>query len=95
MTLGPGQIDNPLRNVLICGKPHLRRNRVCLILVGQVACVSQASQDVFPRQTGVVGKDFAFRLARGQQVEDELNGEARSADHRLSRQDLGVDDDAF
>jgi len=73
----------------------LRRNRVALELVGQLAGVRQTGEDVFSSQPGVVGEDLIFRLPGCQQFQNELDGETGPADHRLAGQDLGIDHNAF
>lgn len=84
-----------LREVLICEEAHLGRDRERLVFVGQVARVRQARENVFARQTGVVGQDLAFRLASCQKLQDEFDGDTRSPDDWLASQDRGVDDDAL
>ena len=47
-------LDAWLRKVLVRKGPHLRWNRIGLVLVGQVAGVRQAGEDVLSHQSGVV-----------------------------------------
>jgi hypothetical protein len=43
--------------------------------MGKMAGIRQVSQNVIVRQAGIIGKDVIFRLAGGEQVEDELNSQ--------------------
>ena len=47
-------LDDWPRKVLVSKEAHLRWNRIGLVLVGQVAGVRQAGEDVLSRQSGVV-----------------------------------------
>jgi hypothetical protein len=58
-------------------------------------CIRQTGKDVLSHQARVVAEDFAFRLSSGQKFQNELDGESRPADHRLTRQDLGVNHNAL
>ena len=86
---------NRLRKVLIGEEAHLRWNRERLIFVGQIAGVRQTGKDVLSGQARIVDEDVVLGLASGEEFKDELGGEARTADDRLTSQDLGVDDDAL
>ena len=71
------------------------RKRVRPVLVSEVARIRQTCQDVIVRQAGIVGKDVIFRLARSEQVQDELDRQPGPADNGLTRQYAGIDHDAI
>jgi hypothetical protein len=95
VTVGSKSLDDRLREVLVGEEAHLRWNRVRLVFVGEIAGVRQTGKDVVSGQARVVGEDFAFRLAGGQEFQDELDRETRAANYRLARQNLRIDDDAL
>lgn len=66
-----------------------------MVRMGEVARVRQAGENIFVRQPWVIRKKIAFRLASGEQLEDQLNRQPRTLNHRFAREDLGVDYDAF
>ena len=74
---------------------NLRRDRVCLVLVRQVAGVGKAGENVVARQPRIVREEILFRLPRGEQFQNELNGKASATDHRFAGQDLRIDDDTL
>jgi hypothetical protein len=84
VALGSKHVNNRLRKVLVGEEVHLRRNWKRLVFVGQVTGVRQTSQNVLSRQARVVGENVILRLARCQELQNELDGETRAADHRLS-----------
>ena len=84
-----------LRKVLVGEEPHLRWNRERFVFVGEITGVSETGEDVLSREAQVVAEDFVFRLAGCQELQDELDGKTRPADHWLARHDLTVNHDAL
>lgn len=56
---------------------------------------TQRGKNPFSGQTGVGLDDLVERLARGEFFENQLNGDARACNHRLSHHDSRVGEDAF
>ena len=95
VALGSKHLNNRFRKVLVGEQAHLRRDWERLLFVGQITGVRQTSEDVLSRQARVVRENVVFRLARWQEFQNELDGEARAADHRLAREDLRVNNDVL
>ncbi len=70
---------------------RIRREWVGLVLVGEMAGVRQASENILVRQARIVGYDVGFRLSGCKQVEDELNCKPCAADNRLAREHFTID----
>jgi hypothetical protein len=56
-------------------------------LVGQIACVGEAGENILFDQTRIVIQDLRFGLSGGKQLQDELNCETGAPNHRLARKD--------
>ena len=87
--------ENPKRKSAYSGRVMLPVKDVDGVFVCQVAGVGQAGENILSGQAGIVGQEFALRLACGEKVENELDGQTCPADHWFAGQDPGIHDDAF
>ena len=95
VAIGAKHLDNRLREALVGEEAHLRRNRIGLVFVGQVAGVRQAGENILARQARIVCLDLVLGLTGREEFENELDGQTRPSDHWFAGHDLGVDDDAL
>lgn len=90
------------RQILVTQDPHVDPARLSfsarcwgdLIASRKSRRVREARQHVFPGDLRVVFKQPLNRVARCEEVEDDVNGNSRSANARLSAAHLGINADA-
>lgn len=82
--------------VLICEQSHAPGpNRKDLCCLQAISRVSEASEKVLAGKAREVAENFLFASVICDEIQDELDREARSLPNGLSRQDLWIDDDAI
>lgn len=70
-------------------------DRVDALLLHDRSGVAQAGGDVLRGQVWELGEDSLVRPALGEQIDHELDGDARAANDRLADEDLGINEDTF
>ncbi len=103
VALGAKRLDDWSGKIFIGKESHLSSglveqsggNWIGRVFVSQVAGVGKAGENVVVRQPRIVRQDILFGLPCGKQFENELNGKATAADHRLAGQDFWIDDDTL
>ena len=73
----------------------LSGNRIRPEFVHQIGTVGEAGQHILACEARIVRQNVFFGLAGRQKFQDELDGQARSLDYRLSGRDFRIDLDAL